>query len=262
MVRTTRRVGDVSSQIAVNSDRLFDFFDYQKVADTEHCQRRLLKSVGERSQAGPYDGLTGIDTIVAGEDLRVPLNKNRQPDKQIQKTALSIRSHMWGKLIAHEVGQIVYQRRIAEAVDALPVMTVRLKGKEPIGYEDDSAPADAQHADDFGRGPAVILHMLQHFVRQDQVEASIGVGELLTLAEVEWRVRHISGRRPQMLSFNIHPVDFRDGLLQRPQIDAYTATVNQRALPRLRRPFEDHLQAPFLAGAPNERRIAAQCCAV
>ena len=262
MVRATRQVGDASSQFAVSSDRLFDFFEYQKVADPEHCQRRLLKSVGERSQAGPYDGLTGIDTIVAGEDLRVPLNKNWQPDKQIQKTALSIGSHMWGKLIAQGVGQIVYQRRIAEAVDALPVMAVRLKGKEPIGYEDDSAPADAQNADDFGRGPAVILHMLQHFMRQDQVEASVGVGELLTLAEVEWRVRHISGRRPQMLAFDIHPVDFRDGLLQRPQIDAHTATVDQRALQRLRRPVEDHLPAPFLAGAPNERRIAAQCCTV
>ena len=87
MVRTTRQVGDAPSQITLDCDRLFDFFEYEKMADTECRQRCLLKRVGERSQAGPHDRLTGIDTVVAGEDLRVPLNDNGQPYKQIQETA-------------------------------------------------------------------------------------------------------------------------------------------------------------------------------
>ena len=87
MVRTTRQLDDAPNQITLNCDRLFDFFKYEKVADTECRQRCLLKRVGERSQAGPHDRLTGIDTVVAGEDLRVPLNENGQPYKQIQETA-------------------------------------------------------------------------------------------------------------------------------------------------------------------------------
>ena len=164
---------------------------------------------------------------------------------------------MRSKLIAQKVWQIVDQRRVAEAIDTLPVMAVGLKRKEPVRYEDDRAPAHAQHADDLGCGPAVILHMLQHLVRQDQVEASGRIRKLLTLAEVERRLWHVSGRGPQMLAFDIHSVDFGDGLLQRPQVDTHTTSVNQRALQRLRRPIENHLQAPFLAGPPDERWIAA-----
>ena len=49
MVRTTRQVGDAPSQITLDCDRLFDFFEYEKVADAECRQRCLLKSVSERS---------------------------------------------------------------------------------------------------------------------------------------------------------------------------------------------------------------------
>ena len=55
-----------------------------------------------------------------------------------------------------------------------------------------------------------------------------------------------------MLTLDVDPVNLRDGLLQRPQVDTHTASVNQRTLQRLRRRVKDHLQAPFLAGAPDE----------
>ena len=221
-------------RFAVGQDRLVDLFEYEKVTDAKCGKRGLFQRVSNLSQELPYGRTAGIDAIVAGKDLRVPPNENGQANEKIQEAAVGIGAHMGSQLIAQGVRQIVDQRRIAEMVGALPVVAVGLKGKEAIGHEDGCTAADAQDAYDLGRGLAIILNMLQYFVGQDQIEGRVGIGELLTLTEIQRRSGHVCGRHPQMVTFDVDPVDFRDGRLQRPQIDSRSAAVYQSSSQWLR----------------------------
>ncbi len=238
--------------VITGQDWLFDLFEHKKVTDAKGRERRLLQGVSERSQEPSEGRAPGVDAVVAGKDLRVPPDEDRLSYEQVQEAAVGIGSHVRGKLAAQSVREIVDQRRIAEMVDALPVVAVGLKRKEAVGDENGCAAPDPQDAYDFGRGQTVVLYMLQDFMGQDQIESPFRIGELLTLAQVQRCAGHVSSSRLQMLTLDVHPVNFWDSVLQRPQVDAHAASVDQRALQRLRRRVKDHLQAPCLAGAPDE----------
>ena len=184
----------------IGQNWLVDLFEYEKVTDAKCGKRGLLQRIGNLSQKSPNTRAAGVNAVVAGKDLCVQPDENGLPNEQVQETVAGIGAHVRGKLTAQRVRQIVDQRCIAKMVYTLPVVAVGLKRKEAVGHENGCAAPDPQDAYDFGRGQTVIPHMLQDLVRQNQIESRVGIGELLTLAEVQRCVGRVSCCNPQMLT--------------------------------------------------------------
>src|SRR5690348_3841852 len=98
------------------------FFQHQKMRQTKDTQRRLFQHVQHFSYQLACRWISINDIVEAGEDPRMLDNTHSLIGKQAAQSMSGIDANMWGKAVAQHIGQVVDQRRIAEVVDAAPIM--------------------------------------------------------------------------------------------------------------------------------------------
>ena len=90
---------------------------------------------------------------------------------------------------------------------AAPVDAVGFKRVAAVGAEQRQPPARPQHAHHLADGGSVILHVFQHFVAEQEVEAGIGEGQPLAGAAHQPGARCPDARLTGALQFDVEPHD-------------------------------------------------------
>ncbi|RME60196.1 MAG: hypothetical protein D6790_09695, partial [Caldilineae bacterium] len=106
------------------------------MTDAEPSEGRLLQGVGEPAHPASQTWTARYDVVVARIDLGEADDPHRLAQEEAQQPARRIGAHMRRQPIAQRIRQVVDEGRVAEVVDAPPVVAVGLEGIPAIGRED------------------------------------------------------------------------------------------------------------------------------
>jgi hypothetical protein len=212
-------------------------------------QRGAFEEVGESAQGPAQRRGAGDDVVVAGKDLRVVDDADREAGEEAAQPADGVGADVGSQPVAQRRRQPVDQRHVAKVIAPAPEYTVRLEGIAPVGDEDDDAPARPGHAHHLGHAGPVVGDVLQHLVGEDDVEGSVGEREVLADG-----LDHASGPLPRLqhpLALDLDAKDVRGLAQEGSGVHPHAAPHVEHAPARERHPAAHHPQSPFLPRPPD-----------
>ena len=193
--------------------------------------------------------VTGDDVVVSAEDTGVMDNSHRQPPEQAEQAAPCIRPYMGSQPVPQEVRQVIDQGSVSEMIFSPPIMPVCLNRIPAIRAEDDHPATGPEHTHHLLHRRLIIPDMLDHFVREDQIEGVVRVGDGLSRCNVD--VRDALEGRLSPIFLNIKGIHMGRVFQQAGGVSPQPAACLQypgiSGLP----PAADHRQAPLLPRPPD-----------
>ena len=127
-----------------------------------------------------------------------------------------------------------------------------LEGVEPVRDKDDDAPGRPGHPHHLGHATLVVSDVLQHLVREDDVEGTIGKGETLPHG-----LAHARGPLPRLqrpLALELDAKDVRGLAKEGRRVHPHATAHVEHAPSYQLGPAAHHLKAPLLPGPPDKAR--------
>ena len=233
------------------------FSTTQACESPKGAQRRMLQRLQDRPQRRAQARPAGDDVVVGPEEDGRPNQPEWQPTNQPFQIAPRVGAHVRRQAVAPAKRQVVDQRDVAEAVAAAPVDAVGLERVAAIGDEDHRPAARRQQAGNLPHGLAVVGDVLEHLVREDQIEGAGGEGQALAGG-----LRHAQptpSGQPGALGVELDAQRSACARRQALQVEPQAAAIIEHAAEgAIAGGVQDPRQAARLPGAPDVGRLAAQ----
>src|SRR4051794_12677857 len=127
------------------------------------------------------------DVVKAGQNVRLGDEVDVQTVKQVPDLPGGVDPGVWDEVIANTGRQPVHERQAPEIVPPEQVEAVRFVRVEPIRCVDQNVTAASQAPVRLADRQAVVVDVLDDLVEEDDVELSIGVGEMLARRNLDVR---------------------------------------------------------------------------
>jgi hypothetical protein len=156
--------------------------------------------------------------------------------------------------VTRGIRKVADERDVSKYIALAKEDAVRLEGIEPVRTENDDAASRREHPTGLSQGLNVVIHMLEHLVKENDVEGVIG--ERHALADGEPEVGHFEGAFGDMLGVDIGAVDlfreFAEASDERadPTPDVVDTLVLERDL------LADHTKAALETARPDLAGVA------
>ena len=149
----------------------------QKVAQPKGLQGRTLHNVERAAQDLAQRCAPGYNIIEPRVDLAMVDDLDWLTGKERHQTAAGVCSHVRCQTVAHEIRQPVDKRCVAKMIAPLPIIAVCLEWVKPVGGKDHDLSTRCGHTYHLTGSRSIVAHVLNDFVREDHVEATIGKGQ-------------------------------------------------------------------------------------
>lgn len=122
------------------------------------------------------------DIVKSGEYIGVHSEIRREARQQAPDVASKVGADVGAEAIAKGIGQIVHERNKSKDEPLAKICSVCFEWIESIGGKDDKVAAGSQHPESLIYRLAIISHVLDDLVQEDDVDGVVVEGQVLGCA--------------------------------------------------------------------------------